>query len=83
MLASLGALSFIDSWNSFLWPLVIGQDPSAWTAQIALSTFLTSQTINLPGLFAGAVVTITPLVVMFLVAQRYIVEGIATSGLKG
>ncbi|MEU9760745.1 carbohydrate ABC transporter permease [Streptomyces sp. NPDC047987] len=83
MLASLGALSFIDSWNAFLWPLVIGQDPSAWTAQIALSTFLTSQTINLPGLFAGAVVTITPLVVMFLVAQRYIVEGIATSGLKG
>ncbi|MGC0314354.1 carbohydrate ABC transporter permease [Kitasatospora acidiphila] len=83
MLASLGALAFIDSWNGFLWPLVIGQDPSAWTAQIALSTFLTSQTINLPGLFAGAVVTITPLVVMFLVAQRYIVEGIATSGLKG
>ncbi|MFJ8441037.1 carbohydrate ABC transporter permease [Kitasatospora griseola] len=83
MLASLGALSFIDSWNSFLWPLVIGQDPSSWTAQIALSTFLTSQTINLPGLFAGAVVTITPLVVMFLVAQRYIVEGIASSGLKG
>ncbi|MFF2008426.1 carbohydrate ABC transporter permease [Streptomyces sp. NPDC058195] len=83
MLASLGALSFIESWNSFLWPLVIGQDPSAWTAQIALSTFLTSQTINLPGLFAGAVVTITPLVVMFLVAQRHIVEGIATSGLKG
>ncbi|WP_406003209.1 carbohydrate ABC transporter permease [Streptomyces sp. NBC_00829] len=83
MLASLGALAFIESWNSFLWPLVIGQDPSAWTAQIALSTFLTSQTINLPGLFAGAVVTIAPLVVMFLVAQRHIVEGIATSGLKG
>ncbi|MFJ1625931.1 carbohydrate ABC transporter permease [Streptomyces sp. NPDC088190] len=82
MLASLGALAFIDSWNAFLWPLVIGQDPSAWTAQIALSTFLTSQTINLPGLFAGAVVTIAPLVAMFLVAQRYIVEGIATSGLK-
>ncbi|MGW1410922.1 carbohydrate ABC transporter permease [Streptomyces sp. NPDC002403] len=83
MIASLGALAFIDSWNAFLWPLVIGQDPSAWTAQIALSTFLTSQTINLPGLFAGAVVTIAPLVAMFLVAQRYIVEGIATSGLKG
>ncbi|WP_406455803.1 carbohydrate ABC transporter permease [Streptomyces sp. NBC_00876] len=83
MLASLGALAFIDSWNGFLWPLVIGQDPSTWTAQIALSTFLTSQTINLPGLFAGAVVTIAPLVAMFLVAQRYIVEGIATSGLKG
>ncbi|MER5635510.1 carbohydrate ABC transporter permease [Kitasatospora sp. NPDC002227] len=83
MLASLGALAFIDSWNAFLWPLVIGQDPSAWTAQIALSTFLTAQTINLPGLFAGAVVTIAPLVAMFLIAQRYIVEGITGSGLKG
>ncbi|MGW6688690.1 carbohydrate ABC transporter permease [Streptomyces sp. NPDC054961] len=83
MLASLGALAFIDSWNAFLWPLVVGQDPGSWTAQIALSNFLTAQTINLPGLFAGAVVTVAPLVVMFLVAQRYIVEGIATSGLKG
>lgn len=83
MLAALGALSFIDSWNAFLWPLVIGQDPSSWTVQIALSTFLTAQTVNLPGLFAGAVVTITPLVIMFLVAQRYIVQGITMSGVKG
>ncbi|MCW2883948.1 MAG: multiple sugar transport system permease protein [Streptosporangiaceae bacterium] len=82
MIASLGALSFIESWNAFLWPLVIGQDPSSWTAQIALSTFLTSQTINLPGLFAGAVVTIVPLALMFLVAQRFIVQGITASGLK-
>ncbi|WP_433256410.1 carbohydrate ABC transporter permease [Streptosporangium sp. CA-135522] len=82
MLASLGALSFIESWNAFLWPLVIGQDPTSWTVQIALSTFLTSQTINLPALFAGAVVTILPLVVIFLVAQRYIVQGITASGVK-
>ncbi|MGH3381833.1 MAG: carbohydrate ABC transporter permease [Actinoallomurus sp.] len=82
MIASLGALSFIESWNAFLWPLVIGQDPSAWTGQIALSTFLTSQSINLPGLFAGAVVTIVPLALMFLVAQRFIVQGITATGLK-
>ncbi len=82
MLASLGALMFIESWNAFLWPLVIGQDPSSWTAQIALSTFLTAQQINLPALFAGALVVIAPLVAMFLVAQRFIVSGIAASGLK-
>lgn len=82
MLASLGALMFIESWNAFLWPLVIGQDPSSWTAQIALSTFLTAQQINLPALFAGALVVVAPLVAMFLVAQRYIVSGIAASGLK-
>jgi multiple sugar transport system permease protein len=83
MIASLGALSFIEAWNAFLWPLVIGQDPSSWTVQIALSTFLTAQSVNLPGLFAGAVVTIVPLVVMFLVAQRHIVQGLTMSGLKG
>ncbi|ADJ43665.1 sugar ABC transporter permease [Amycolatopsis mediterranei S699] len=82
MIASLGALMFIESWNAFLWPLVIGQDPSSWTAQIALSTFLTAQSVNLPALFAGALVTIAPLVAMFLVAQRFIVRGIAASGLK-
>ncbi|MFJ8822988.1 carbohydrate ABC transporter permease [Streptomyces sp. NPDC102467] len=82
MIASLGALSFIDAWNSFLWPLMIGQDPNSWTVQIALSSFLTSQTVNLPELFAGTAVAILPLVVMFLVAQRHIVQGIAMSGLK-
>lgn len=82
MIASLGALSFIEAWNSFLWPLMIGQDPSSWTVQIALSSFLTSQTVNLPELFAGTAVTILPLVIMFLVAQRHIVQGIAMSGLK-
>ncbi|MEU6422896.1 carbohydrate ABC transporter permease [Streptomyces spiralis] len=82
MIASLGALSFIEAWNSFLWPLMIGQDPSSWTVQIALSSFLTSQTVNLPELFAGTAVAILPLVVMFLVAQRHIVQGIAMSGLK-
>ncbi|MFF1398975.1 carbohydrate ABC transporter permease [Streptomyces sp. NPDC058287] len=82
MIASLGALSFIDAWNSFLWPLMIGQDPSSWTVQIALSSFLTSQTVNLPQLFAGTAVAILPLVIMFLVAQRHIVQGIAMSGLK-
>ncbi|AVH55190.1 MULTISPECIES: carbohydrate ABC transporter permease [Streptomyces] len=82
MIASLGALSFIEAWNSFLWPLMIGQDPGSWTVQIALSSFLASQTVNLPELFAGTTVAVLPLVVMFLVAQRHIVQGIAMSGLK-
>ncbi|WBB60573.1 carbohydrate ABC transporter permease [Streptomyces sp. WMMC500] len=82
MIAALGALSFIEAWNSFLWPLMIGQDPGSWTVQIALSSFLTSQTVDLPQLFAGTVVAVLPLVVMFLVAQRHIVQGITMSGLK-
>ncbi len=58
---ALGILTFIGSWNSFLWPLVIGQDPSAWTVQVVLSTFLTAQTIDLAQLFTAAAVGVAPL----------------------
>lgn len=79
---SLGVLTFIGSWNSFLWPLVIGQDPSAWTVQVVLSTFLTAQSLKLAPLFAAATVGIAPLVLVFLLMQRYIVEGAKFSGGK-
>jgi multiple sugar transport system permease protein len=83
LLASLGILSFIEHWNAFLWPLVIGQDAAYWTVQVALSTNLTAQAINMPALFAGALVAVIPLAVLFLVAQRYIVQGVMMSGVKG
>jgi len=82
ILTALGVLTFIGSWNSFLWPLVIGQDSSAWTVQVVLSTFLTSQTIQLSELFAAAAVGVAPLVLVFLFMQRYIVEGAKFSGGK-
>lgn len=83
IMTALGVLGFIGSWNAFLWPLVIGQTQSSWTVQVVLSTFLTAQTVNLPELFAGAAVGIAPLVVIFLVLQRYIVRGVTMSGLQG
>ncbi|MFC0626568.1 carbohydrate ABC transporter permease [Kribbella deserti] len=81
-IAAIGTITFIGSWNAFLWPLVIGQDPSSWTVQIALSTFLTAQTINLPQLFIAAAIAILPLVVMFVFLQRWIVEGVERSGIS-
>ncbi|MGI5152130.1 carbohydrate ABC transporter permease [Plantactinospora sp. CA-294935] len=83
LLAALGVLSFIEHWNSFLWPLVIGQDPALWTVQVAMSTNLTAQAINLPALFASAVVSVVPLALVFLAAQRWIVRGIMSTGIKG
>src|SRR6185295_16624306 len=80
---ALGAIAFIESWNSFLWPLLIGQSASWWTVQVVLSTFLSAQTINLPALFMGALIAVLPLIVVFLVMQRYIVEGVRVSGIKG
>lgn len=81
--AAIAVITFIASWNSFLWPLVIGQDSSRWTVQVALSTFLTAQTINLHELFLAAAVSIAPLVLVFAFLQRYLVQGVAETGIKG
>jgi multiple sugar transport system permease protein len=83
IMMAIGVLSFIYSWNAFLWPLVMGRYPDTATVQIVLSTFLTAQTINLPMLFMGAAVGAAPLVIVFLVMQRYIVQGVRLSGVKG
>ncbi len=83
IMAALGILSFISSWNAFLWPVIVGQTPGSRTVQVVLSSFLTAQTINLPALFAGAAIGAAPLVVVFLLLQRYIVQGVRMSGIKG
>lgn len=83
IMAALGVLSFIGSWNAFLWPVIIGQSNDSQTVQVVLSSFLTAQTINLPALFAGAAVGAAPLVIVFLLMQRYIVQGVRMSGIKG
>jgi multiple sugar transport system permease protein len=83
IIAALSVITFIASWNAFLWPLVIGQDSSAWTVQVVLSNFLNAQVLNLHELFIGAAIGILPLVIIFLFLQRYIVEGYKQSGLKG
>jgi len=83
IMAALGVLSFIGSWNAFLWPVIIGQSNDTQTVQVVLSSFLTAQTINLPALFAGAAVGAAPLVIVFLLLQRYIVQGVRMSGIKG
>ncbi|MEU4602924.1 carbohydrate ABC transporter permease [Kribbella sp. NPDC023972] len=80
--AAIGTITFIGSWNAFLWPLVIAPDQNAWTVQIALSTFLTAQTINLPQLFIAAAIAIGPLVVVFIFLQRWIVQGVERSGIS-
>ncbi|MFE9252739.1 carbohydrate ABC transporter permease [Streptomyces sp. NPDC007088] len=79
--AAVSTIVFIGAWNSFLWPLVIGQDKSAWTVQIALSTFTTAQVINIHELFVGAAVSVLPLLLVFLLLQRHIVAGVERSGI--
>ncbi|WP_428954820.1 carbohydrate ABC transporter permease [Streptomyces sp. cg35] len=79
--AAVGTIVFIGAWNSFLWPLVIGQDRNAWTVQVALSSFTTSQVVRLHELFIAAAVSIVPLLLVFLLFQRWIVAGVERSGI--
>jgi multiple sugar transport system permease protein len=81
--AAIGVITFIGNWNAFIWPLVIGQSDSSWTVQVVMSTFITAQTINLHELFAAAAVAIVPLVLIFVFLQRFLVQGVAQTGIKG
>lgn len=82
MLAAVGTITFIGSWNAFLWPLVIGQDQNSWTVQLSLSTYVTAQSVNLHGMFMAALISILPLLVMFLFLQRWIVAGVEQTGIN-
>jgi multiple sugar transport system permease protein len=84
VLATLGILTFLGSWNSFIYPLVMAQEPEMYTLPVALATFATGQYQADHGmLMAGALVLVLPILVIFVVLQRWITEGIATTGLKG
>lgn len=84
-MATLGIFAFMASWNAFLWPLLVVNDPKLMTLPLALATLQgqhAGQTEwNL--VMAGTVITVTPMIVVFLLAQRWVVESMTSSGLKG
>jgi multiple sugar transport system permease protein len=82
-LATLGILTFLGSWNNFLWPLVVAQQESTYTLPVALALYSTGQNSTQYGLLlAGATVVVLPVLLVFLVFQRRFIEGIATTGIK-
>lgn len=83
-LLTLGLITFLFSWNSFLWPLVIVQSPEHQIIQVAIAQQGSpTQLPNWGETFAGAVIATLPLVVLFLLLQKYFTQGMATSGVKG
>lgn len=84
VLATLGILTFLGNWNSFIYPLVMAQEPQMYTLPVALATFATGQYQADHGmLMAGSVILVVPVLIVFILFQRWITEGIATTGLKG
>jgi multiple sugar transport system permease protein len=82
-LATLAILTFLGSWNNFLWPLVVAQTEDKYTLPVALALYSVGQNSTQYGLLlAGAVVVVVPVVAVFLVLQRYFVQGIAMTGIK-
>jgi multiple sugar transport system permease protein len=82
-LATLGLLTFLNSWNNFLWPLVVAQSEDKYTLPVALALYSVGQNATRYGLLmAGAVVIIIPVVALFIALQRYFVESVATTGIK-
>ena len=83
VLATVAVITFLYTWNDFLWPLITIYSPDNMTLQLGLTTFEgTHQTVtNL--LMAANVMSLLPVVLLFFLAQRYFIRGIASTGLKG
>ncbi|WP_338571834.1 carbohydrate ABC transporter permease [Arachnia propionica] len=79
--AAVGTIVLIGSWNAFLWPSLVGREATR-TVQVALSQYMTSQTVRYPELFMGSLIAILPMLVVFLFLQRFLVQGLTTSGLR-
>lgn len=82
-LATLAVFTFMGAWNDFLWPLLMLDKPEMQTLTVGLSTLQTRWGTRWPEMMAGSLVSIIPILLITLLAQRYFIRGIAVSGLKG
>ncbi|MEW1960340.1 carbohydrate ABC transporter permease [Kineococcus sp. NPDC059986] len=82
LVAVLVVMTFMYRWNEFAWPLVALRNPDLYTLPVGLSFLQSQYTTDYPALMAGALVSVLPVLVLFGIAQRQFVAGIARSGLK-
>lgn len=81
-LATLAVFAFLNTWNSFLWPLIILRDPLMQTLPVALTSLQGQYSTQWDVLMAGSVISIIPMFALYVFAQKYIVQGVAGAGLK-
>lgn len=82
VLATLSVLTFLGTWNDFLWPLLVLQSDTMKTITVGLATMLTFEG-GVAVRMAGATVTFVPTLVVFIALQRYVIRGFVLSGVKG
>ncbi len=81
-LATLGIFSFMGAWNDFLWPLIVINSENMKPLSVGLASFHGLYETNWPYLMAASTVALIPIILVFVVAQKYFVKGIALTGLK-
>jgi multiple sugar transport system permease protein len=82
-LATLAVFQFMGIWNEFLWPLIVLNSPDKFTIPLGLGYLNTQHSTDWTRLMAGSVILLVPIVILFIMSQRYYVRGIALTGLKG
>ena len=75
-------LDFVAHWNDFMWPLLVVTGEEKRTIQLAIQTFFGSKPINYGPIMASLTISAIPMLIMFIVLQKYYVEGIASTGIK-
>jgi multiple sugar transport system permease protein len=82
-LASLTIITFVQTWNDYLGPLIYLRDRELWTIQLGLQSFIGEYNAEHALIMTGSVLSVLPIALIFFLGQRYFVEGIATTGVKG
>ena len=81
--ATVFILDFVAHWNDFMWPLLVVTGEEKRTIQLAIQTFFGSKPINYGPIMASLTISAIPMLIMFIFLQKYYVEGIASTGIKG
>ena len=82
-MVTLGVFIFLNEWSSFVWPLIILSDWKKYPVTVGIALFRDVNQINWPAVFAGSTIVSFPIIILFVLAQEYIIGGISLSGLKG
>ena len=82
-IATIGTLVFLGNWNDFLWPLYVLISPENLTLQPGLQTLQSAYTTDYATIMTGAAIASIPVLIIYIFAQKYIIEGITRSGIKG
>ena len=81
--ATVFILDFVAHWNDFMWPFLVMTGEDKRTIQLAVQSFFGTQPVHYSAIMAALVISAIPMIIMFIFMQKYYVEGIASSGIKG